>query len=344
MKHELRTSVTKFFLCAFIFISFAIIIIPRHAAASEDECTLIGLAGYSARGGGSIVLKNRDRNSRFIQSLDFVRTEGGYFFIGVKNISAVEKDPLAYTMGINEKGLICVSSSPPNKINFDFRGRPYKVYHPGRILSAVASVDEFIEKVLKAGRLGSAMNYIVADAKKMCLVETVDEMHYDYKIIINGALCQTNHYHLEPMVKYQGLPVNKSTASRLERARLLAGGGLKTLGATDLMAVSSDHGASEEYNDFNICRHPDLDYGSAKFDGGTISAMVLVSRAGEPPCAYVSVGQPCVAGYKKLLIKEGTCVIDPALRFLYSTGVYNAFSDFKRDAYYHFMKPFVSKH
>ncbi len=315
-----------------------------HAGASDDECTLIGLAGYSARGGGSLVLKNRDRNSRFVQSLDFVKKDGGYFFIGVKNISAGEKDLLAYTMGINEKGLICVSSSPPNKINFNFRGRPYSVYHPGRILSAVASVDEFIEKVLKAGLLGSAMNYIVADAKKMCLVEVVDEMHYDYKIIINGAVCQTNHYHLEPMVKYQGLPVNKSSAGRLGRAKRLVSEGKKTLEALDLMAVSRDHGERGEYNDFNICRHPDLDYGSAKFDGGTISSMVLVSRAGEPPCAYVSVGQPCIAGYKKLQIIDGKCGIDPALKFMYSTGAYNAFSDFKRDAYYHFIKPFISAH
>lgn len=317
--------------------------LPLTAGAADggDECTLAGAAGYFAKGGGCMVLKNRDRNTRFVQSLDFVKEDGGYFFIGVKNISSAPKDRLAYTMGINEKGLICVSSSPPNKINFNFRGRKYEVYHPGVILSKIATVDEFIEKVLKAGKIGSAMNYIVADAQKMCLVELVDEMHYDYKIVVNGALCQTNHYHMDKMLKYQGLPVNRSTADRLARAKELVIGSGKTLSAADFMAAAADHGRAGEYNDLNICRHPDSDYGSKKFDGGTISSMVLISRPGEPPQAYVSIGQPCAAGYEKLSIINGACELNPLKKALYKSGAANMAADLTRDAYYHFIMPFV---
>lgn len=313
-------------------------------ASGGDECTLAGAAGYFARGGGCIVLKNRDRNTRFVQSLDFVKEDGGYFFIGVKNISAAVKDRLAYTMGINEKGLICVSSSPPNKINFNFRGRKYEVYHPGAILSKIATVDEFVEKVLKAGKIGSAMNYIVADSKKMCLVEAVDEMHYDYKIVVNGTVCQTNHYHMEKMLKYQGMPLNASTANRLARAKELVSESGRTVSADEFMAVAADHGRAAEYNDLNICRHPDSDYGSKKFDGGTISSMILVSRPGEPPHAYVSLGQPCAAGYEKLSIINGACAVNPLKKVLYNSGAANMASDFTRDAYYHFIMPFVRNH
>lgn len=319
---------------------------PHAFSAAYDggECTLAGAAGYFARGGGCIVLKNRDRNTRFVQSLDFVKEDGGYFFIGVKNISGAEKDRLAYTMGINEMGLICVSSSPPNKINFNFRGRKYEVYHPGVILSKIATVDEFIEKVLKAGKIGSAMNYIVADAKKMCLVEAVDEMHYDYKIVMNGTVCQTNHYHMEKMLKYQGMPLNVSTANRLARAKELVSESGSVLAVSDFMAAAADHGRAAEYNDLNICRHPDSDYGSKKFDGGTISSMILVSRPGEPPHAYVAIGQPCTAGYEKLSIINGACAVNPLKKVLYKSGAANMAADFARDAYYHFMMPFVLNH
>ncbi|OGM08125.1 MAG: hypothetical protein A2008_00755 [Candidatus Wallbacteria bacterium GWC2_49_35] len=317
---------------------------PLSAADGGGECTLAGAAGYFAMEGGCIVLKNRDRNTRFVQSLDFVKEDGGYFFIGVKNISAAEKDRLAYTMGINEKGLICVSSSPPNKINFNFRGRKYEVYHPGMILSKIATVDEFVEMVLKAGKIGSAMNYIVADSKKMCLVEAVDEIHYDYKIVVNGTVCQTNHYHMEKMLKYQGMPLNPSSANRLARAKELVIGSGKTVSVSDFMAAAADHGRAAEYNDLNICRHPDSDYGSKKFDGGTISSMILVSRPGEPPHAYVAIGQPCTAGYERLSIINGACAVNPLKKVLYNSGAANMAADFTRDAYYHFIMPFVRNH
>ena len=337
---------------AFIFILIlSCVSLNTACATAEDnimrrdigECTLAGACGYNAMGGGSIVLKNRDRNTRFIQSLDFVKEDGGYFFIGVKNREERSKDSLAYTMGINEKGFICVSSSPPNKINFDFRKRKYQVYHPGKILSQIATVDEFIQKILKTGRLGSAMNYIAADSKKMCLVEVINEMHYEYKIIINGVVCQTNHYHFDKMKPYQGSPINKSSAARLERAVKLSDACSKILAVKDFMAMAADHGENDEYNDFNICRHPDSDYGSPKFDGGTISSMILISRGNEPPCAFVAMGQPCATVYEKFTIINGACDITPLNKYLYRSGAINIINDFKRDAYYHFLKPFIDR-
>ncbi len=330
------------FTCASTFVSGGLSLNKSCAAENFDECTLAGAAGYNAAGGGSIVLKNRDRNTRFIQSLDFVKENGGYFFIGVKNLERRPKDSLAYTMGINEKGFICVSSSPPNKINFDFRKRKYEVYHPGKILSQIATVDEFIQKIIKAGRLGSAMNYIAADSKKMCLVEVIDEMHYEYKIIINGVVCQTNHYHFDKMKPYQGMPLNKSSDARLKRALKLSGAGSKVIGVADFMAIASDHGENGEYNDFNICRHPDSNYGDKKFDGGTISSMILVSRSGEPPRAYVAMGQPCSTGYEKFSIINGRCGMTPLNKYLYQSGAVNIINDFKRDVYCHFIKPFTA--
>lgn len=311
------------------------------AGAADDECTLAGAAGYFARGGGCIVMKNRDRNVRFVQSLDFVKEGGGYFFAGVRNAGAGEKERMAYTMGVNEKGLICVSSSPPNRINFDFRGRKYEVYHPGRILSEISTVDDFVEKVLKAGKLGSAMNYLVADGGKMCLAEVVDEMHYDYKIVVNGTLCQTNHYHLEKMIKYQGMPLNPSSANRLARVRRLVGGGGGILSPADFMAIAADHGDAGEYNDLNICRHPDSVYGAKKFDGGTISSMIMVSRRGEAPRVYVALGQPCSSGYEEFTIKDGACAAGPLKKAFYDSGAANMAADFKRDVYYHFIMPFL---
>ncbi len=324
---------------------FVLTLWPLNIAfgSAEDECTLAGACGYFAKGGGSIVLKNRDRNTRFIQSIDFVRPAGGHAFIGVKNRSADPETFMDYTMGINEKGFICVSSSPPSKINFNFHGRKYKVYHPGFILSQISTVDEFIEKILKAGKLKSAMNYIAADSQKMCLVESIDEKHYDYKIIINGTLVQTNHYHFNKMLIYQGQPVNASSAARLKRVSELLSSYLRPLGPEDFMDIARDHGENETYDDLNICRHPDSDYASTKFDGGTISSMVLISRKNEPPCAYIAIGQPCLTPYKKFIIDGGACEMNIIEKTLYSSGAINIINDLARDAYYHFIKVFIKK-
>jgi len=309
---------------------------------NDDECTLIGAANYSVRGGGTLVLKNRDRNTRFIQSLDFVRPAGGYFFIGIKNLFFKKGDELSYTMGINEKGLSCVSSSPPVNINYDFGEKKYKVYHPGRILAEIASVEEFVEKVLKTGRLECAMNYIVADSKKMCVVELVSGNAYDYKIIINGVAAQTNHYYFDRMKKYQGFAVNKSSRKRLERAlELISGKPVFT--PEDFMAISADHGSMRQFDDENICRHPDMVYGAKKFDGGTLSSMVLVSKEGRNPAAYISLGQPCVSRWLKFEISSGGCKISPLYGCMYSSGIADSLALLKRDVYFHFIFPFAAR-
>ena len=307
---------------------------------SGDECTLMGAAGYSAAGGGTMVLKNRDRNTRFIQSFSFEKPDEGYSFIGIKNIARSTEERFSYTMGINEKGLICVSSSAPNKINFDFKDEKFVVLHPGHILKNIATVDEFIEKILRGRKLRGSMNYIVADAKKLCLVEVVDRDHYDYRIVWNGAVCQTNHYYFDSMKKYQNLPVPESTSHRLARAMKLAADGFRTFKTADFMTFSMDHGPSGVPSDLTICRHPDMRYDPKKFDGGTISSMVFVSKPGANPCAYLALGQPCTARWKKFVIENGGLKTAPVEMELLKDGTLNAIAEIKRDAWYHFINPF----
>jgi len=337
------SSVLNIFLFAVILINyaaFAVFAAGGPPANGGEECTLMGAAGYSASGGGSMVLKNRDRNTRFIQSFSFEKPESGYAFFGIKNVSRSPEDRYAYTMGINEKGLICVSSSAPRKINFDFKDEKFVVLHPGSILKNIATVDEFIEKILRGKKLRGSMNYIVADAKKLCLVEVVDLDHYDYRVIFNGAVCQTNHYYFDSMKKYQNLPVPESTSQRLARAMKLAAGGFRTFKISDFMAFSMDHGPAGVPSDLTICRHPDMRYDAKKFDGGTISSMVFVSKPGEPPCAYLALGQPCTANWKKFTIEDGGLKMTPLETEFLKDGTLNAVAEIKRDSWYHFINPF----
>jgi len=335
------------FLFLMIFIQIAAFA-PRAAAripcaADGDECTLMGAAGYSADGGGTMVLKNRDRNIRFIQSFSFEKPCNGYSFIGIKNIGNSPEESFSYTMGINEKGLICVSSSAPSKINFNFRDKKLSVLHPGHILKDIATVDEFVEKILRGRKLRAPMNYMVADAKKLCLVECVDKDHYDYRIIFNGSVCQTNHYYFDSMKKYQNLPVPESTSQRLARAMKLAADGFTTFNVSDFMTFSMDHGPKGTPSDNTICRHPDMRYDPKKFDGGTISSMVFVSKPGESPCAYMAMGQPCTARWKKFSIESGGLNGFPLEMEFLNDGTLNAIAEIKRDAWYHLINPFFYK-
>ncbi len=338
-----KISVLKIFMFAAVFIQFAAFAVCAAGGSRGDdgeECTLMGAAGYSAAGGGAMVLKNRDRNTRFIQSFSFEKPESGYAFFGIKNISRSPEDRYAYTMGINEKGLICVSSSAPRKINFDFKDGKFVVLHPGAILKNIATVDEFIEKILRGKKLRGSMNYIVADAKKLCLVEVVDRDHYDYRIVFNGAVCQTNHYYFDSMKKYQNLPVPGSTLQRLARAMKLAAGGARTFNIADFMTFSMDHGPAGVPSDLTICRHPDMRYDAKKFDGGTISSMVFVSKPGEMPCAYLALGQPCTANWRKFTIENGGLKTAPLDMGFLNDGTLNAIAEIKRDSWYHFINPF----
>ncbi len=306
-----------------------------------DECTIMGAAGYSCKGGGTIVLKNRDRNIRFNQQFCYEKPDTGYAFIGVKNIGGPK---LAYTMGINEKGLICVNSSSPKKVNFDYGKANVYMYQAGQVLNKVSTVDEFIEKILKAGAAKGPGNYIVADGKKMCLAEVIDGTHFDYKIIINGFCAHTNHYYFDSMKKYQPLPLNASSEMRLDRACELGHSGIKPITVEKFMAFSRDHGKNETPSDKTICRHPDMFYDSKKFDGGTISSMIFTMKPGAKPCAYLCLGQPCTGEFVKFEFEtDGTLTFNGIFDEFLKDGSYNNFKNFERDFYWHIIMPFFYK-
>jgi len=307
----------------------------------EDECTLFGACGYYAKGGGSLVLKNRDRNTRFIQSLVYETPRKGYSFLGIRNILPFEERTYSYTMGINEKGLICVNSSAPGKIKFPDGGRGDRhVLQAGRILKECASVDDFVSTYIAGRKLFGSMNYIVADQKKICVLELVDGGHYDYSIFINGTAAHSNHYLFDKLKSMQYYPIAPSTAKRLSRAQSLLKSGWPFT-PDDFISFSRDHGISGRPDNDTICRHPDGIYDPKKFSGGTISAMVLRSVAGENPTAWVALGQPCTTRFVKFEITGGGPKMDALARELYTDGSINRAWEIERDVSVHFILPFL---
>lgn len=315
----------------------------RAFAQDGDECTLFGACGYFVRGGGTLVLKNRDRNTRFVQSLVYEKPARGYAFLGVRNISPFEERTFSYTMGINEKGLVCVNSSAPKNIRYpEGSPRVHHVLQAGRILKDVASVDEFVDKYIRGGRLFGSMNYIIADKKKMLLLEMVDGRNYDYRIFVNGTAAHSNHYVSKRLAAFQAGPPGASSAKRLERALSLLER-KPPFACADFMEFSRDHGASGVPGNDTVCRHPDGEYDARKFSGGTISSMIFRCEPGGRPAAYVALGQPCTTRYVKFEIEPGPFSSDPVVRELYRDGAVNIAWEVIRDVSFHLLRPFQSE-
>lgn len=238
-------------------------------------CTLWAAAGPDANG-GTLVSKNRDWKPDHTQTLKLVRSKTGFDFFG---LYAEGNDDPGLKAGVNAKGLTIVSASVnlPKKA---LENQPGKHGVMRRILETYASVDDLnadAERVFSSAR---ASYLLVADNRKVLLVEVGLEGKYSVKVLEGGVATHTNHYLDPQLATLYNDKVGRSSATRLARI-------------DDLLANASRPYSSAQFAEMSRDRNDGPDnslWRSGK--SKTMASWIVESSASRVPKLRVVIANP----------------------------------------------------
>jgi len=182
------------------------------SAGNLHSCTLWGASGKAASG-GTIMSKNRDWAPDHSQELKMRRIVTGYAYFGLYAVGGTEPGLKA---GVNEKGLSVITAAA-GSIPKSLRDRqPGKQGVISRLLSELASCDEVLAKKEEIFSRARAMFVMIADRKKILVVEVGLDGKYALKTVEDGIAVHTNHF-LERSLSEFNVKVGSSSAKRLQR-------------------------------------------------------------------------------------------------------------------------------
>ncbi|MDD2903575.1 MAG: carcinine hydrolase/isopenicillin-N N-acyltransferase family protein [Syntrophales bacterium] len=242
---------------------------PAHA------CTLFAAAGSRVEGGGTIIVKNRDRTPRQ-SALKVLAPPDGYQHLALVAMDAPQDSPVA---GVNSKGLAVVDALPNLPPQEEKAGA---VNLTGTLLSQCASVDEVLAR-RDLFRASYPVFEMVADARKIALIAIDPQGRVAVQVRDQGVLCQTNHY-LDPRLRENNLKPGASSGIRYHRILQLLIRQTCPYSLEDFLAFSQDR---HDGPDNSICRR-----GSTPAETRTLATWIVAHPAGGVPRVWVKITNP----------------------------------------------------
>jgi isopenicillin-N N-acyltransferase like protein len=250
------------------------------SAPEVKACTLWGAAGKFA-GQGTIVSKNRDWKPDHQQVLRLTRPENGYAYFGICTVyEGQSKEGLA--AGINEKGLT-VFTAATNLPRSQWGKNPGRLSFTREFLSDYASCDEFLtdkDAIFSSLRPTFVM---IADAKKILMVEVGAAGQYALKVIENSVVVHSNHY-LDTALASFNRSVSASSLKRYDRLNQLLAKTPPPFTTESFVTLSKDQ-----------CCGPDESLWRTGTISQTIASWIVENPAHGPPklrVVLVNPGQP----------------------------------------------------
>jgi len=247
-------------------------------AQSAFSCTLWSAHGEgTVLGGGTLIAKNRDWVPDHRQILKTVRPKTGYRYFG---IFAEGNDDSGLKAGINEKGLVVVSStagSIPKKIRRE-------ADRTKGLLTKLLRECDGIDAVLKKELLFlGPRNLLLADGKKIAVIEI--GLHGEHAATIgqNGFLTHTNHYRDEKLLKYNW-KIGESSGRRLERIEALLKDDAPPYSLDDFIAFSGDRSGGPDNGIWRTGGSPGKER--------TLSVWIVHSPPRSSPRLYIKIANP----------------------------------------------------
>jgi len=155
-----------------------------------QACTLWAAAGVSVVGEGTMIAKNRDWVPDHRQKMEWISPKGGYRYVG---LVAVGSEFPGLRAGVNEKGLVVVTASPPRYLEKN-RHLPREKGLIRKILIRCKNVQEAVSH----GEWFVGPRFMMmADAQEVVSVEIGLKGQFKVQRTQAGVLSHTNHY-LEP--------------------------------------------------------------------------------------------------------------------------------------------------
>jgi len=242
------------------------------------SCTLWSAHGDGVvRGGGTLIAKNRDWVPNHRQVLKAVTPRSGHRYFG---IFAEGNDEPGLKAGINEKGLVVISSTASSVPKLLRR----ETERTRGLLVKLLRECDGVDSALKDGkRFAGPRNIMLADEKKIALVEIGLLGEHAVTVKQGGVLTQTNHYLDEKLLKFNQ-KVGTSSSRRLARIQDLLGSRARPFSLDDFIAMSADRGGGP---DNAIWRT-----GGTPVKERTLSSWIVYSPTDGPPELYVKIANP----------------------------------------------------
>jgi isopenicillin-N N-acyltransferase-like protein len=195
-------------------------------------CTLWSAAGETVQGGGTLIVKNRDWEPDHTQELRLIQPQQGLAYLA---LIVVDGDAPGTKAGINEKGLVVVSASAGTIPRAERLKMPATKSLLVKLLSGCSSVDEALTR---ADLFLGPQFLMLADRRRIAVVEIAPEGRYRIRVIENGSLAHTNHY-LEPELLDTNRSIGVSSLARLTRITALLKEA-ESFSAEDFIRFSND--------------------------------------------------------------------------------------------------------
>ena len=228
--------------CLLRLLAVSLLLWAMYVPDSLVACTLWSAAGNQVAGGGILIAKNRDQTTAS-GTLKIVSPTGQW-----NRYLAVLYDSFP-SMGINEKGLVLISATAPD------RGESSGASVNGLILSSYSSVAEVLSNLSSFSGYHPQF-FIVADGSQVARIEIAPDTEMINAVASatsNGVLAQTNHY-LEQSFLHLNYDTSgnlvygkqgTSSGDRYARITALLGGQLpghtSPFDLNDFVAFSRDH-------------------------------------------------------------------------------------------------------
>jgi len=206
-----------------------------------SACTIWAAAGTSTKN-GTLIAKNHDAESYKHDELRFVVPKTGFKFLGL--FPFLKEKAFELAAGINEKGLVVVSANVesvrPARTKSSIKNLSEKILSDFETVDAAISNKEIFSK-------SKPIFYMIADSKKISLIEITQSGAVAIITKNNGVLYHTNHYTHESLYGFNQ-HISKSSEARLDIIELLLDTACSPFTIDDFVEISEDHSDESDEN------------------------------------------------------------------------------------------------
>jgi isopenicillin-N N-acyltransferase-like protein len=183
-----------------------VLLIPKVSA-----CTLWSAAGESVVDGGTLIAKNRDWLPDHQQQFELSSIRGsGYRYLG---LVAYGNDSPGLKAGVNSKGFVVVSASPPSYLEKDKSLKRV----PGICRKLLADCKTVKGALSRRQWFVGPEFLMLADSNEIAIVEIGLDGMFRVKSTKSGLLSQSNHYLHPELINLNRDKPGLSSVKRLEK-------------------------------------------------------------------------------------------------------------------------------
>lgn len=216
---------------------------------TAEACTLWSANGVTVKGGGSLIVKNRDGVPDHHETIKLVTPDNGYKYIG---LFATDGKYPGLKAGVNDHGLVVVSATAGGIPAAERRTMPHTSGLLSKLLRECRSVDEAL---VRSELFWGPQMLMIADRHKIASIEIGSEGRFAVTEKDGGILYHTNHY-LDPSMLEFNHSIGESSRTRYERIGQLLSEPARTYDLDTFIGFSNDRNDGPDNSIFRVGSTP----------------------------------------------------------------------------------------